>query len=296
VLTVSEMRGRARAFVREWTGETRESAERQSFWNEWFEVFGIRRRRWVIFERNVRKLSGTTGQIDAFWPGMLLVEHKSAGEDLDAAMVQAEGYLNGLEEEELPRLIVLSDFASFRVLNLETREELEFPLVEFPDRLDLFIFLAGYRPRWFEEGDEVNVQAAELMGRLHDRLAETGYDGHDLPVMLVRLLFLLFADDTGIFGEIGLFEDYLERKTKPDGDDVGMHLSALFEVLNTALDRRQTNLDESLEQFPYSTGTFSRSGSRPPSLTRRCARSCSGLAALTGPRSAQRSSARCSSQ
>lgn len=135
------MRGRARGFVNEWQGETREAAERQTFWNEWFEVFGIRRRRRVVFERNVRKLSGTLGQIDAFWPGMLLVEHKSAGEDLDAAMDQAEGYLNGLKEEELPRVIVLSDFARFRVLNLETRDEVEFPVGEFPEKLELFTFL-----------------------------------------------------------------------------------------------------------------------------------------------------------
>jgi hypothetical protein len=76
MLTISEMRGRARAFVNEWDGETREAAERQTFWNDWFEVFGIRRRRRVTFERNVKKLSGTTGQIDAFWPGMLLVARK----------------------------------------------------------------------------------------------------------------------------------------------------------------------------------------------------------------------------
>jgi hypothetical protein len=254
VLTISEMRGRARAFVNEWEGETREAAERQTFWNEWFEVFGIRRRRRVIFERNVRKLSGTLGQIDAFWPGMLLVEHKSAGEDLDAAMNQAEGYLNGLKDEELPRLIVLSDFARFRVLNLETRDEVAFPLEEFPERLELFTFLAGYRPRWFVEEDEVNVQAAELMGLLHDRLAETGYGGHGLRVMLVRLLFLLFADDTGLWGETGLFEDYIERKTAEDGSDLGMHLSALFEVLDDTPEQRQTTLDESLQQFPYVNG------------------------------------------
>jgi hypothetical protein len=256
VLTISEMRGRARAFVNEWQDETREAAERQTFWNEWFEVFGIRRRRRVIFERNVRKLSGTVGQIDAFWPGMLLVEHKSAGEDLDAAMNQAESYLNGLQEEELPRLIVLSDFARFRVLNLETREEAQFSLEQFPEKLELFTFLAGYRPRWFVEEDEVNVRAAELMGVLHDALTETGYGGHELRVMLVRLLFLLFADDTGLWGETGLFEDYVERKTAEDGSDLGMHLGALFEVLDSEVERRQTTLDEALQQFPYVNGNL----------------------------------------
>jgi hypothetical protein len=254
VLTVSDMRGRARAFVNEWRDETREAAERQTFWNEWFEIFGIRRRRRVTFERNVKKLSGTTGQIDAFWPGMLLVEHKSAGEDLDAAMDQAEGYLLGLKEEELPRLIVLSDFARFRILNLETRESIEFPLAELPNKLEMFTFLAGYRPRWFGEEHEVNVKAAELMGVLHDQLTASGYDGHRLRVMLVRLLFLMFADDTGLWGETGLFEDYVERKTDEDGSDLGMHLTTLFEVLDQPTETRQAALDETLKPFPYVNG------------------------------------------
>ena len=254
VLTIAEMRARAGAFAREWAGETREDAERQTFWNEWFEVFGIRRRRRVTFERNVKKLKGTTGQIDAFWPGMLLVEHKSAGQDLDRAMGQAEDYLLGLPEEELPRLIVLSDFATFRVLNLETRDETSFALEDFPAHLELFTFLAGYRPRWFEEQDEVNVQAAELMGRLHDRLAATGYSGHQLRVLLVRLVFLMFADDTGALGETGAFEDFVERKTVEDGSDFGPRLAELFQVLDTPIEERQSSLGEPLRQMPYVNG------------------------------------------
>ena len=193
MLTINDIRGNANAFVKEWQGETREDAERQSFWNDFFEIFGIKRRRFVTFERNVTKLKGTPGRFDAFWPGNLLVEHKSAGQDLDKAMDQAEGYLNTLAEEELPRLIVLSDFARFRVLNLETGDEVEFPLAELPDHIETFTFLAGYRPRWFEDQAEVNVKAAALMGKIYDRLAENGYDGEQLNLLLVRLVFLMFA-------------------------------------------------------------------------------------------------------
>ncbi len=253
VLTISEIRARARAFSNEWQGETREDAERQSFWNDWFEVFGISRRRFVTFEHHVRKLTGTTGRIDAFWPGQILIEHKSAGEDLDRAMDQAERYLLSLAEEELPRLIVLSDFGRFRVRNLETAEDLDFPLQDFADRIELFTYLAGYRPRWFEEQDEVNVKAAELMGQLHDRLAASGYPRHELRVLLVRLLFLLFADDTGVW-ETGLFEDYIDRKTSSDGTDVGLRLGALFQVLNQPAASRQATLEDTLASFPYING------------------------------------------
>ena len=87
-LSWNEIRHRAIAFSREWQGETREAAERQSFWNDFFNVFGVRRRTVATFEEPVRKLSGDWGIIDLFWPGRLLAEHKSAGEDLGKTHAQ----------------------------------------------------------------------------------------------------------------------------------------------------------------------------------------------------------------
>ena len=71
-LSWTEIRHRAIAFSREWQGETREAAERQSFWNDFFNVFGVRRRTVATFEEPVKKLSGDWGFIDLFWPGRLL--------------------------------------------------------------------------------------------------------------------------------------------------------------------------------------------------------------------------------
>ena len=253
MLTIAEIRGRAHGFVNEWHGETREAAERQSFWNDWFDIFGIRRRRLVAFEHHVKKLSGTSGAIDVFWPGKILVEHKSAGEDLDKAMVQAEGYLAGLSEGALPRLVVLSDFARFRVRDLDTAAEHEFSLEQLPERVELFTYLAGYRARVYQDQDVVNVEAAELMGRIYDVLYASGYHGHHLRVLLVRLLFVLFADDSGVW-ETGLFEEYLEQRTSLDARDLGMHLGALFQVLDTPDADRQSTLDEGIRAFPYING------------------------------------------
>jgi hypothetical protein len=90
------------------------------------------------------------------------------------------------------------------------------------------------------------------MGRLHDKLKSIGYEGHALEVYLVRLVFILFADDT-IF-EKGIFFDYLDLHTKEDGSDLAAHLSQLFEVLNTAKEKRLRNIDENLDAFPYVNG------------------------------------------
>src|SRR5207249_8920120 len=92
-----------------------------------------------------------------------------------------------------------------------------------------------------------------LIGKMHDKLKSIGYTGHALEVYLVRLVFLLFADDTNIF-EKGIFYDYLDLKTADDGSDLAAHLSQLFEVLNTPKEKRLRNLDETLTAFPYVNG------------------------------------------
>ncbi len=252
MLTIAEIRARSVAFSAEWRDESRESAEKQSFWNEWFEVFGIRRRRVAAFEHYVKKLSGS-GEIDAFWPGRILVEHKSRGKDLDAAMDQAIDYLDGVTEADLPELIVVSDFARFVVRNLDTGQEFGFSIDEFPDQVEMFAFLAGYRRREVRAEDEVNIEAAELMGRVHDALATSGYEGHELRVLLVRLVFILFADDSGVW-ESGLFEELLEQRTDESGRDLGAVLAQLFQTLDTPEDKRQSTLDPALQAFPYVNG------------------------------------------
>lgn len=98
-----------------------------------------------------------------------------------------------------------------------------------------------------------SIKAAEKMGTLYDMLKKDGYEGHHLEIMLVRLLFCLFAEDTGIF-ETGLFREYIDTRTNEDGSDLGYHLSALFQVLNTPIEKRQKSLDIQLNSFPYVNG------------------------------------------
>ncbi len=88
----NEIRQRSLSFSREWSGATREQADKQTFWNEFFNIFGITRRVVATFEEPVKRIKGTTGFIDLFWPGKLLVEHKTAGHSLDTAESQAFAY------------------------------------------------------------------------------------------------------------------------------------------------------------------------------------------------------------
>jgi hypothetical protein len=254
-LTQAEIRNNAIAFVHEWKDETRERAEAQTFWNEFLEIFGVKRRKVAVFEKAVKKIGGKYGAIDLFWRGVLLTEHKSRGQNLDKATSQAFEYLENLPDAELPQFVIISDFGSFRLIDIETNEEQAFALEELPDRIHLFGFISGYTKRTYKDQDPVNITVALKMGELHDALLASNYKGHQLEVFLVRLVYCLFADDTGIFPK-DQFRFLLEEKTEESGANLGGMLATLFQLLDTPVDERQSTLDEDLQQFPHVNGSL----------------------------------------
>ena len=257
-LSWNEIRPRAAKFAADWKDAVYEKGETHSFYNDFFDVFGVQRRSVARFEEHVRKLDNSSGFIDLFWPGVLLVEQKSAGHDLTKALDQAGDYFDALPERDRPRYLLVSDFQTFELHDLDEREFAEFALADLPQYVEHFGFFLGRQKRTFKDQDPVNIQASELMGRLHDELKEAGYTGHDLELFLVRTVFCLFADDTGIFEPRDIFLEFLETRTRPDGLDLGPLLSQLFQVLNTPDDRRPTTLDEDLARFPYINGSLFR--------------------------------------
>jgi hypothetical protein len=257
-LSWNEIRNNAHRFSKYWKDADSERSDAQTFWNEFFEVFGVQRKRVAIFEKQVEITRANAkikdGRIDAFWKGELLIEHKSSGKDLDKAFAQAADYFDGLPARDLPRRILVSNFQQFRLYDLHENTVVELRLSELHKKVGLFGFIAGYQVHRSSGPEEVaNVKAAEQLGRLHDQLKEIGYTGHKLEVLLVRLLFCLFAEDTGIF-ERNQFRDYLELRTSEDGSDLGPHLTNLFQVLNEPVESRMRILDEQLAAFAYVNG------------------------------------------
>ena len=253
-LSWNEIRNGAADFAREWKDATYEKGETQSFYNHFFRVFGVKRRTVARYEAHVTKLNNRSGFIDLFWPGVLLVEQKSAGRDLNAAYEQAGEYCDALPERERPRYILVSDFRSFQLYDLDEGDTVFFTLADLPGHVEKFGFILGVQRRTFRDQDPVNIAAAELVGLLHDQLAEAGHGGHDLERFLVRIVFCLFADDTGIFEPRDIFVELMETRTSEDGADLGQWLAQLFQVLDTPDQQRPTTLDEDLTRFPYING------------------------------------------
>ena len=184
-LNWNEIKSRALSFSKEWEKDFSEDAEAKSFMDEFFNVFGISRRRVASFETIIKKENGKQGFIDLLWKGTLLIEFKSRGKDLIKAHKQAIDYFPGLKDHELPKYILVCDFENFRLYDLEDDTIVNFKLNDLVTNVHHFSYLLGYHKKVYKEQDPANIKAAEAMGKLHDRLEEIGYIGHSLEVYLV---------------------------------------------------------------------------------------------------------------
>ena len=249
----------AAQFARRFQNEKRERAEKDTFWNEFFAIFGLDRFRTATTEYAVKHRSGHTKFADVFWTGRLLCEHKSAGKDLDAAFEQAMAYVEEIRRHnpnDVPRHIIVSDFATMKLYDLKDGTNVFFPLSELPEHIKLrhFDFMDGITHELRQAQEQANIEAAAAVGSLYQAFrADGSYDEHSLKQFLIRLLFCFFADDTLIF-EPGQFEGYLKKYTREDGEDIGGTLNRLFAVLNTPSERRAQNMNTELRAFPYVNG------------------------------------------
>ena len=251
----NEIRKAATAFSKRWKNAYDEKAQAQSFLKEFFAVFGVDTVVFNAFEHRVKFSDGSQGYADCFWQGKILVEMKSRGKDLDNAYSQAMDYVRTLQPADYPRAVVVSDFARVRFYDLAHDSALtEFALKDLRKYVTLFGYMIGAEESGeIREQDPVNRKAAEKMARLHDAMKAVGYTGHPLEVYLVRLLFCLFAEDTGIF-KPNQFSQFVEHKTAGDGSDLAARLAELFGTLNAPPGRRLSILDETVAAFPYVNG------------------------------------------
>ncbi|MFH1498886.1 MAG: DNA methyltransferase [Verrucomicrobiota bacterium] len=278
VLTLSrdEMRSHALAFAKRWKGPQREEADAKSFLDQFFEVFGRDRQAVeAVHEYRVVRPERGEGRVDLLWAGKLLVEMKSTGRDLSAqkggAAYQAFDYLPHIAPEDQPRWVLVSDFANFVLYDLgedahdylqgmvpartgkrAPRVAAAFTLDELPGKLRHFAFIRDEEQALFQTQPEVNQKAVALLGELHDTLKASGYTGHALERLLVRILFCLFAEDTDIFSWNAFTR--LVELSRRDGADLGDRLGRLFQVLDTPAASRSPHLTADYRVFPYVNG------------------------------------------
>ena len=263
-----DIKANAAKFALRFKDVKKEASYKQIFWTEFLQMFGVDIIQVGAFEYYVKKLGVKHGEIDYFWPGKVIIEHKSSGKDLDAALDQAMDYLMGIQnKEELPRYIIVSDFKRIRLLDLVEHRDQTIKLNELPENVEMFGFLAGYSDKKIEGEHPVNVKAAEVMGNLYDHLKSSHYPEDQIDLLLTRLVFCLFAEDADLF-EKHSFSGYLTFHTTDDGCGMGAMLNELFAVLDTPYAERQTMMSAELQKFPYVNGGLFAKCITPPMFNR----------------------------
>lgn len=256
--SLNEIRKQAARFVSEWRNEPGEERQQaQSFVRDLLAVYGITETKAAAYEKRAkRSTTGSGGYIDVLVPGLCLVEMKSKGKNLADAEQQALDYIDDLTDAEAPRYVVTSDFHTFRVLDLHDRTDSavqEFTLLDLAAKAEKLAFLAGYQMRSFgsAEQETASVKAAKIMASLYETLEKSGYPDHEASVFLVRVLFCLYADDSGLWDR-DLFVEFIQDRTRDDGSDLGPQIAMFFQVLNQKV--KPGHLDESLQRLPYANG------------------------------------------
>ena len=260
VLTLIQMEERAKQFYEDFKDASDEHSEAQEFWLGFFNIFGIEKRKTDIsFEYALTKINGKKGYIDCFWPSRLIVEHKSKGINLDMAYKQLLDYTISLPSEDIPRYAIVSDFQKIRLKDFDTKDEIEFELKDLYQYIPNFEFIYSFNSYEREPEEELKIKASKIMGDLHDSLKGNHYPEEDLEQFLTRLLFCLYAEDTGIFNK-NQFENYIfgEDDSKTDFTRTGGDILELFSVLDRDFGERD-GFRKELKDFPYVNGNlFSR--------------------------------------
>lgn len=253
----------AEKFILRWRGTTAERSEAQTFTNEFFQIFGLDRKNLAQFEKAIQKKNEHgTGFADLFWSGKLIIESKSAHLDnpkhWEKTLIQAKEYIEDLMPHQRPQFIMLMNFKrikKYEVLvnngkSVKINFLTEVPIELLGSKLDEFVFFIEFANRLETDEERVNQEAARRIANVYDAIERKGYSSSDISILLARILFCLFAEDTGIFNR-KQFETYIREYTT--GKTLGDHIIALFETLNTPVKNRKS-INKELNKFPYVNG------------------------------------------
>ncbi len=273
-MTSQEQREAARQFYYTWNGRGDEKSDCQSFWvNLLSDVLGMEDvANRVMFEKRVI-VDGQTKYIDAYIPeSRVLIEQKSLTKDLDKEEPQSGGiyltpyqqakrYSDNLPFDEIPRWVVLSNFSEIRIHDMNTKQpEKEYISIDLKDIQSEYTrlnFLIKEKEKIDTQEVEISVQAGNIVGLIYDALLEQYADKTDpeslksLNKLCVRLVFCMYAEDSGLFGEHLMFHDYMSQY---EAKSWRKALIDLFKTLNTKADDRNKYLEDDLAAFPYVNG------------------------------------------
>ena len=264
----------AKDFADYWNDKGYEKGESQAFWLSLLrDVFDVEHpEQYIKFEDQV-KLDHTSF-IDGYIQSThVLIEQKGANKDLrtpikqsDRTLLtpfqQAKRYSSELPYSMRPRWIIACNFQEFLIYDMEkpTGEPESILLKELPKEYYRLQFLVEEKSELLHREEKISIQAGELVGKLYDAILKQYVRPddkstlHSLNILCVRLVFCLYAEDSGIFGGHNKFHNYIKRVADNDIEDVRESIIKLFRVLDTPIEARSQYLKADLAAFPYVNG------------------------------------------
>lgn len=276
-MTELEQKKAAKDFAEYWKNKGYEKGGSQSFWRSLLSnIFGIENPEQIIeFEKPVKdEKTGKTHFIDGYISTTkVLIEQKSADIDLKKGYRQSNGevytpyeqakqYANSLPYKEYPRYILTCNFKEILIYDMNNRngEPESILLKDLPEKLYQLKFMIDTGSELIKKEMEISLKAGEIVGELYNEILKQ-YDDPEsestlksLNMLCVRLVFCLYAEDSGLFGEHLKFHNYLKAVADKDIDDVREAVIKLFNVLNTPVERRDKYMKKDLASFPYVNG------------------------------------------
>ncbi len=270
-MTEADRKRAAKAFAEYWKDRGDEKSDSQSFWLSLTrDVLGVAEpEKFILFEERV-KLDHTSF-IDGHIPSThVLIEQKKKGLNLRSPIRQSDGtlltpfqqaqrYSAALPYSQRPRWIITCNFEEFLIYDMEkpTGEPESILLKDLGKEYYRLQFLVEEKNELLHREEEISIRAGELVGKLYDAILKQYIHPddkaslHSLNILCVRLVFCLYAEDSGIFGEHLKFHNYIKSFAPKD---VRKALIELFRVLDTKEKERDPYMDEALASFPYVNG------------------------------------------
>lgn len=267
-----EQSQKAKEFAKYWKNKGYEKGQSQQFWIQLLtDVYGVQNpSEFIEFEDQVH-IDKNTGFIDGYIPTTkVLIEQKSIDKDLRKGIRQSDGsllnpfqqakkYIAELPLSKHPKYVITCNFKSFLIYNMENPngEPEEILLENLEKEYYRLQFLVETGNEHLKREMEISIQAGELVGKLYDEILKLYINPENeetlksLNMLCVRLVFCLYAEDSGIFGKRLMFHDYLARF---EARDLRRALIDLFKVLDTKIENRDPYISEELAQFPYVNG------------------------------------------
>lgn len=281
-LSEKEKKRAAHAFSEKWATRGYEKGDTHSFWLELLRtVYGMDD---VTSKCRFEQKTSAGGFIDVIIPdAQTIVEQKSRGVNLDKPELrqgvlvtpyeQAKRYADSLPNRERPDRIIVSNFGSIRIHDLNKEhpatDYVSFELGELAEQRSLLSFLTDPDSLRSSREKAASIDAGALIGKLHAALLEQYIDPestqtqHALNVLCVRIVFCLFAEDAGLF-EKDAFYRYLSSF---DAQQLRSAFLELFKVLDTPVPDRDPYLSDRLRAFPYVNGGLFKGSVEIPNFT-----------------------------